>query len=91
MLLYPFVTNSNGFDTGISIANTSTDPIGTLLPDALGITERDWRDTLDLKIVSVDSARTMIDALNKFDGGLLIFDGHGNARTEPLHDLELDR
>jgi len=29
LLLYPFVTNQNGFDTGISIANTTTDPIGT--------------------------------------------------------------
>lgn len=29
VLLYPFVTNQNGFDTGLAIANTSTDPFGT--------------------------------------------------------------
>jgi hypothetical protein len=29
LLLYPFVTNQSGFDTGIAIANTSTDPVGT--------------------------------------------------------------
>ncbi len=29
LLLFPFVTNTNGFDTGIAIANTSTDPVGT--------------------------------------------------------------
>jgi len=29
LLLFPFVTNTSGFDTGIAIANTSTDPIGT--------------------------------------------------------------
>jgi hypothetical protein len=29
-LLFPFVTNQLGFDTGIAIANTSTDPLGTL-------------------------------------------------------------
>ena len=29
LLLFPFVTNQSGFDTGLSIANTSTDPIGT--------------------------------------------------------------
>jgi len=29
LLLFPFVTNQGGFDTGIAIANTSTDPIGT--------------------------------------------------------------
>jgi len=28
-LLFPFVTNTSGFDTGIAIANTSLDPFGT--------------------------------------------------------------
>jgi hypothetical protein len=28
-LLFPFVTNANGFNTGIAIANTSSDPYGT--------------------------------------------------------------
>jgi hypothetical protein len=28
-LLFPFVTNQDGFDTGIAIANTSADPYGT--------------------------------------------------------------
>jgi hypothetical protein len=28
-LLYPFVTNENGFETGMSIANTTSDPFGT--------------------------------------------------------------
>lgn len=28
-LLFPFVTNMSGFDTGIAIANTTTDPFGT--------------------------------------------------------------
>jgi len=30
ILLYPFITNQSGFDTGIAIANTSTDPFGTV-------------------------------------------------------------
>jgi hypothetical protein len=29
ILLFPFVTNQAGFDTGLAIANTSTDPFGT--------------------------------------------------------------
>jgi len=29
LLLFPFVTNVSGFDTGIAIANPSTDPVGT--------------------------------------------------------------
>src|SRR6516225_9579813 len=28
-LLFPYVTNANGFDTGFSIANTSADPYNT--------------------------------------------------------------
>jgi len=28
-LLFPFVTNASGFDTGLAIANTSSDPFGT--------------------------------------------------------------
>jgi len=28
-LLFPFVSNKNGFDTGLAIANTSADPFGT--------------------------------------------------------------
>jgi hypothetical protein len=28
-LLFPFVTNINGFDTGIAISNTAADPFGT--------------------------------------------------------------
>jgi hypothetical protein len=28
-LLFPFVTNTGGFDTGIAIANTTMDPYGT--------------------------------------------------------------
>lgn len=29
ILLYPYVINVNGFDTGLAIANTTTDPFGT--------------------------------------------------------------
>jgi RHS repeat-associated protein len=29
VLLYPFVTNTNGFDIGLGIPNTTTDPFGT--------------------------------------------------------------
>jgi hypothetical protein len=29
LLLFPFVTNQSGFDTGIAIAATATDPVGT--------------------------------------------------------------
>jgi hypothetical protein len=42
LLLFPFVTNQQGFDTGISIANTTTDPVGTA-PQA-GICKLTWYD-----------------------------------------------
>ena len=56
----------------------STDPIGKILPIALETSEKDWRSSVDLTVVEVDSADAFVDELNKFDGGLLIFDGHGN-------------
>jgi len=40
LLLFPFVTNQNGFDTGIAISNTSSDPIGT--PTQQGICKLSW-------------------------------------------------
>jgi hypothetical protein len=29
VLLYPYITNTSGYDTGVAIANTTTDPFGT--------------------------------------------------------------
>lgn len=40
VLLFPFVTNQAGFDTGIAISNTSTDPFGTV-PQA-GTCSENW-------------------------------------------------
>ncbi|HME08702.1 MAG TPA: hypothetical protein VKG25_16720 [Bryobacteraceae bacterium] len=34
-LLFPFVTNTNGFDTGVAIANTTLDPYGTALQQGI--------------------------------------------------------
>jgi len=42
LLLFPFVTNLSGFDTGLAIANTTTDPIGTA-PQA-GACRLTWYD-----------------------------------------------
>ncbi len=42
LLLFPFVTNTNGFDTGIAIANTSTDPVGTAAQ--AGSCDLNWYD-----------------------------------------------
>jgi hypothetical protein len=40
VLLFPFITNQAGFDTGIALANTSTDPFGTT-PQA-GTCQLNW-------------------------------------------------
>jgi YD repeat-containing protein len=34
-LLFPFVTNQAGFDTGLAISNTSSDPFGTAAPSTV--------------------------------------------------------
>lgn len=35
-LLYTFVTNTAGFDTGLSVSNTASDPFGTVAPPCPG-------------------------------------------------------
>jgi len=42
LLLFPFITNQNGFDTGLAISNTTTDPIGT--PPQNGICKLNYYD-----------------------------------------------
>jgi len=59
LLLFPFVTNSSGFDTGFSIANTESDPIRN--PQNCGCTMR-WYDGSGnepaVTTAKIDSPRT---------------------------------
>ncbi len=53
VLLYPFVTNQAGFDTGLAISNTSTDPFGTTAGAPLTIYETLYADPFSVESASV--------------------------------------
>ncbi len=50
LLLYPFVTNANGFDTGLTIANTTADPVGTAPQN--GTCKLSWYDAVTAKLTT---------------------------------------
>ena len=41
-----------------------------------------WREKLDVKFVRVKSRQEMIEAMNAFDGMLMLFDGHGSHKPD---------
>lgn len=58
---------------------TEDDPLRHMLRDALDSTKYLWGGTLSIEQIFVSSAQELEDALNSFDGSILIFDGHGAA------------
>jgi hypothetical protein len=56
VLLFPYLANLAGFDTGISIANTSTDPFGTV-PQA-GVCKLNWYGTAAPAVTTTPSVPT---------------------------------
>jgi hypothetical protein len=41
-----------------------------------------WREKLDIKFIRVASRRELIEAINAFDGMLMVFDGHGSHHPD---------
>lgn len=58
---------------------TDDDPLRFMLRNALKSTKHLWGSKLSIEQVFVSSAQEFEDALNCFDGMILIFDGHGAA------------
>jgi len=56
VLLFPFVTNQVGFDTGLAISNTSTDPFGTT-PQA-GTCALNWYGANSVPVITTPSVAT---------------------------------
>jgi len=56
VLLFPFVTNQVGFDTGLAISNTSTDPFGTT-PQA-GTCTLNWYGANSVPVITTPSVAT---------------------------------
>ncbi len=54
------------------------DPINGLFTLAFDVFSKQWKSKLKIKHVNVSSSNEFIDALNSFDGPLVVFDGHGS-------------
>ncbi|MFN0191808.1 MAG: CHAT domain-containing protein [Aestuariivirga sp.] len=58
------------------------DPIRQMIPDALEAASPMWRDKFTIRSTEVQDEATFCAALNSYDGGVLIFDGHGHHSDE---------
>jgi CHAT domain len=58
------------------------DPIAGLFDLAFSTFEKRWRGKLDITTVVVRNAEQLVDAINAFDGYLMVFDGHGGHEKD---------
>ncbi|HUZ31173.1 MAG TPA: CHAT domain-containing protein [Xanthobacteraceae bacterium] len=69
-------------------AFSADDPLRMVLREALEVTKDGWEGKVDLVIKTAQSKSEFIDALNSFDGHILIFDGHGaDNSNDPVGKL----
>lgn len=67
-----------------------SDPLKDILSGAINALRTGWRDKVEIQFKRTPSKEEFIDALNSFDGNILIFDGHGIANSdEPVGKLAL--
>ena len=73
-------------------AFADNDPLKNVLTIALRHMRPDWENKVDIAFKEVRSTREFIDALNAFDGYIMIFDGHGvDNSDEPIGKLMIGR
>jgi hypothetical protein len=65
------------------------DPIAGLFEKAFEIFEPLWRKNLTVTCKNVASAAEFVDALNGFEGPMVIFDGHGSHSADEAAKLHL--
>lgn len=71
---------------------TDDDPLRFMLRNALDHYKHLWGDDLNVKQVFVSSAQEFEEALNAFDGSVLVFDGHGASNDSvPVGTILLAR
>ncbi|MBX9590840.1 MAG: CHAT domain-containing protein [Hyphomonadaceae bacterium] len=64
------------------------DPLREVLTGSLEAMREGWADKAEVVFKRVRNRAEFIDALNSFDGGILIFDGHGaDNASEPIGKL----
>jgi len=75
------LTKESFFDILICSALASNDVIHDIFEQALQSMQPSWRDKLKLKIVETKSRSELVEAMNNFQGTLMIFYGHGSHRS----------
>uniref|UniRef100_UPI0037BFF089 CHAT domain-containing protein n=1 Tax=Devosia sp. TaxID=1871048 RepID=UPI0037BFF089 len=71
------------------------DPIAGIFEQAFEVFGRRWQGKLDITKVTVASEKELVDAVNAFDGHILVFDGHGGHDPDQpgklyLQDVGID-
>lgn len=66
------------------------DELKTVLVDAIKVVMPSWKGKAELTFVFVSNRKEFVDAVNDFNGGVMIFDGHGaNNAREPVGKIVL--
>lgn len=63
-------------------AFTDDDPLKTILRRALDVMKDRWEGKVELINATAQTREEFIEALNSFDGHILIFDGHGSDNAD---------
>ncbi|MDP1838254.1 MAG: CHAT domain-containing protein [Reyranella sp.] len=66
-----------------------TDPINGIFETAFSAFEPQWRDQIQIQFAEVRNKSELVDALNKFDGPMVVFDGHGSHKANEPAALHL--
>jgi hypothetical protein len=79
-------------DILIVSAFADDDPLKDVLSAALKLRREVWEERANITFKSAQTKQEFVEALNGFDGAILIFDGHGaNNADEPVGKLMLGR
>lgn len=66
------------------------DPIKEFLAQSLDVAGGHWRDGIDVSFVRATTLSEFVDALNRFDGSIVVFDGHGvDNADQPIGKLAI--
>lgn len=55
----------------------NNDPLRNVMRGALQQSRMQWNDKIEFVFVSASNEKDFVEALNKFDGAVMLFDGHG--------------
>ncbi|NTC83360.1 CHAT domain-containing protein [Agrobacterium tumefaciens] len=79
----PVLTTFNQFQKVLVVSGLSDgDHIAKQFVYAFNQFGEQWRDKLTMQFIRVSSRQELIDAINSFDGMLMLFDGHGSHKPE---------